>query len=176
MTTLRKLFPLIVMALTASPAALAQHIGFEFRGLRPGMTETEVITALNSLRKPESTRKEFPHLSMGKMCGFALAHDTAHYAAFMNSADVVSAITYTFETSGDESPESFVRVLSSKYGKPTIEQRTYTSPTGNQFKAALYTWTRGKQFLSVEEVCGEIGKHCVQIGDAGKIKPAKPEI
>jgi len=106
------------------------------------------------------------YLQGKKMCGFR--NGNSSYAASMNSADVVCAITYYFETTADESSESFVRALSSKYGKPHVEQRTYTNGLGNQFTAREYMWLRGKQLLSVEEVCGTIGKHCVRIDDAAK--------
>ncbi len=132
------------------------------------------MAALNSLRKDGSSRAECPHLQGGKMCGFY--NRNSSYAAFMDSADVVSAISYYFETTAEESPEAFVRALSTKYGKPTVERRTYTNGLGNQFTAPSYAWLRGRQVLSVEEVCGEVGKHCVRIDDASKIKPAKPTI
>ena len=94
----------------------------------------------------------------------------------MNSDGVVCSITYYFETTAEESSESFVRALSSKYGKPDVSQHAYTNGLGNQFNAMEYAWLRDKQLLSVEEVCGEIGKHCVRINDMSRIKLPKPKI
>jgi hypothetical protein len=168
--TLSSILVFTLVAVAAPPS------GFDFRGLRTGMLEVQGVAALNRLapKKSWESRVECPYIDGGKICTFHVGED--YTAITINASGVVSGIMYRFQGNADESPESFVRVLSEKYGKPTAEQRSYTNRIGNQFTASAWTWTRGKQVLTVEEVCGEIGTHCVSIEDLTYTKIAKPKI
>ena len=172
-TSCKTLSGILMFALVA---VAAPPSGFDFRGLHTGMLEVQGVAALNRLapKKSWESRVECPYINGEKICTFHVGED--YTAITINASGVVSGIMYRFQGNTDESPESFVRVLSEKYGKPKAEQRTYTNGLGNQFTASAWTWTRGKQVLAVEEVCGEIGTHCVSVVDLTYSKTAKPQI
>jgi hypothetical protein len=117
----------IAVILVAS-ASVAQN-GFEFRGMRTGMTEAQIVSLWkdrweHGIRKIGSSGPRC--LSLGpdrpeRACSFT---NGGTYSAFMDASGRAWRVSYRFETAPEESPESLVQAFTRRYGKPTIAQRT----------------------------------------------------
>lgn len=162
--------PLLTLAILL---AAGHSSGFEFRGLRTGVTEDQIRVALAADAEPGRSNHVDCILSAPeqRMCILG------NYAAVLTSSGVVASVHYHFNSGGEETPADFVRAFEKKYGKATVDSRPYTTRQGNQFSASEYTWLRGKQLLTVEEACsGEIGAHCISIVDTTYVHRAAPRI
>lgn len=147
--------------------------GFEFRGLRTGVTEDQIKVALAADADPGKSNHVDCILSAPEQHMCILGN----YAAVLTSSGVVTSVHYRFKSGAEETPADFVRAFEKKYGKATIDSRRYTTRQGNQFSASEYTWLRGKQALTVEEACsGEIGAHCINIVDTTYVHRPAPRI
>ena len=48
---------------------------------------------------------------------------------------------------------SYVSALTRKYGAPKVERRTYRNGLGNEFHGNVWTWTRNRSSLEIDEIC-----------------------
>jgi hypothetical protein len=167
-------FVVVVLAAIESPS----RAGFEFRGLRTGLAETDVEAIFG-------VQLECIHSRWGRLCSAPpemkapnLDPRYRNVNIGINDAGRVWAVNYQFQTTPGESPESFAKAFTAKYGRPTMTTQTYRNQLGQPFSGVEYSWHRGTQDLDVEELCaGELDNHCLHITDAAYgPKTAAPQI
>jgi len=165
----------LTLALVFSAAAQKINkieLGFEFRGLRTGVTESDIRVLLSALITKELVQSKqppecfYPPKISGKICSLA------GYSAFVTASNVVWTINYDFEDHEDEQVSSFLRAFTAKYGKSTISTHSYVNGLGAQIDGVEYEWSRGTQQLVLEEICsGKPGQHCIRITDLANAPP-----
>lgn len=163
-----KIILAFALLLAGGPSA-----GFEFRGLRTGLTEDQIKIALAADAEPGRSTHVDCILSTHdqRMCSLG------SYAVILTSGGVVASVHYRFKSGLVETPTGFVRAFENKYGKATISSRLYTTRLGVQFSASEYAWRRGTQLLTIEEACGgEVGAHSVNIDDTTYVHGPEPRI
>lgn len=161
------LLPIVIM--TASLFASGQKVinkigqGFEFRGLRTGVTESDLRVLLSRLitadppHPPECFRDSDVK---GKICSLQ------NYEAAVSESNAVWTVNYYFTDEGKETVGSFLLAFTAKYGRPTVSETDYLNGLGIRVAGTEYTWQRGTQQLSLAEMCGGGSQHCISILDA----------
>lgn len=168
---------LLVAVLLTLPAGP----GFEFRGLKTGMSQTEAETIMGTplecfhRNKSESLCAVPPEMKAPNV-------DARYRRVYviLNAEGLVCGVGYRFNSTPTESVESFAKALTAKYGKPVTSTREFRNKLGVTFTGVDYGWRRGSQLLKIEETCGggdDIDTHCLHITDEALApKSAAPEI
>lgn len=138
--------------------------GFEFRGLKPGMHQTEISSVLGVEVACMNLDSAMAMRAAGWLC--LDPHGHQGLSVTLGPSGGAWEIEYDFEQGPTESIDSFTSAFTAKYGKPEVGTNFYRNGLGNQVTGLQHSWHQGTQTLKIQEICEKLNESCIRLSDA----------